>query len=234
MTLTIAAQGEDPTGNVFLILGADGRGVIQSQDGTRAELNIMKKIAKLSEHVGILTAGDGHIGNYLVERFVEEHADDDIDGVSQVAESFSDFCRGILSNLNNVPFVNFPQVAYIIAGLDQQNGVFKKPKIFLLPSTNGFLLGRSPTPYEVQGKPFIALYKFSKEFEEEENKNSVERLARFVAQCIYDTHRIDGDVGLPTWLAQITSEGYREFLEGTARDFYDTWEVERADQVARE
>jgi len=233
MTLTIAAHGKDTANNVFLILGADCRGVVQSQDGTRAELNIMKKIAKLSDHVGILIAGDGHAGNFLVQRFVEEHIGTNIDGVSLVVDEFSNFCRTTLSNLNNVPVNNIPQVVFIVAGLDQQEGVFKKPKIFLLSSSNGFFIGQSPTPYEVQGKPFIAHYKFAKEFEYDENNNTIEGLARFVAQCIYDTHRTDGDVGLPTWIAQITSDGYRELLEGAARELYTPWDIEHARHIAR-
>lgn len=231
MTLIIAAHGSDSGRNNFVILGADCRGVVESS-GSRAELNIMNKLAKLADHVGILIAGDGHIGNYLVERFTEENADNNIDGISNVAEQFSEFCRQQFRSINDVPTIELPAVVFIIAGLDEINGQYQHPKIFISSSNNGFLLGRSPTPYEIQGKPFIALYKFAKRFEE--NKNSINKLSKFIAQSIFDTHEIDGDVGLPSWIARITLDGYEKLTERDARELYATWEEQRLDLIASE
>jgi len=232
MTLIIAAHGTDDENNNYIILAADCRGVIQTADGIRSELNIMKKLAKLSEHVGILIAGNGHFGNYLVERFIEVSAENDIDGITDVAEEFGRFCQDCLRRSNDVPRIDFPQVTFIIVGFDKERSIYKIPKIYTLSSADGFILGRSPTPYEIQGKPFIALYKFAKEFED--NNNSVDRLSRFIAQCIFDTHEIDGDVGLPTWVARITSDGYNELTEEQARSLYQSWDMERLERAARE
>jgi len=65
------------------------------------------------------------------------------------------------------------------------------------------MLGR-PDPVAHGGKPFIALYHYNQLYNEEMSKDE---LVQYVAQCIYDTMAVDGDVGGRIRISIIDSDG---------------------------
>ena len=224
MTLIIAAIGEyeeEQKKKPFIIMGADDRIVITSSSGVRSESCGAEKLFKLSKYCGVLIADDGVIGKTLIERFKMQYKDKKLVWVSEIVEEFSKFSREMFKN--SIGFPQIPSVIFIFAGFDKENEELK-PKIFVLWSGDGFLVRSSIKPYEIQGQPWISLYKFEKEYEKA--KFSIDKLSRLVCQSIFDTHRINsGNVGKPTWYARIDEEGFKshEELGIEVKDLYDEW-----------
>jgi 20S proteasome alpha/beta subunit len=200
MTLVIAASGRN-----FMVVGADSRATIHDASGNRIEINTVKKIIPVAKHVVVLIYGEADESIYLAKRF--KFLNKKIDGVSRVAEKYAEFCRKEMQKIANVPRLPeyFPMFGFIVAGLDPaRNGrVYNVPRSYTLKSHNGFLLGR-PDPVAHGGKPFIALYQYNQKYDEEMNKD---QLTQYVAQCIYDTMSVDGDVGGRIRITVIDSEG---------------------------
>jgi len=84
-------------------------------------------------------------------------------------------------------------------------------------SGSGFRLGKYPSGYGIDGKPFVAHYLFRKIYSSD---LSIEEMCKLVAQSIYDTKKLDGDVGGEIRLAIIDNSGFR--LVPTA-DVYDEY-----------
>lgn len=200
MTLVIAASGKD-----FMVVGADSRGTFHDTSGNRIEINTVRKIIPVAKHVVVLIYGEADESIYFAKRF--KFLNKKIDGVSKVAEKFAEFCRKEFEKVRTVPRHPdyFPIFGFIVAGLDpSKNGrVYNVPRSYSLKSHNSFLLGR-PDPVAHGGKPFIALYHYNKTFEDDMTKDD---LSKYVAQCIYDTMAVDGDVGGRIRINIIDSEG---------------------------
>jgi len=113
VTLVIAASGLD-----FMVLGADSRGTIQDESGNRVEINTVKKIIPVANHVAVLIYGQADESIYFAKRF--KFLNKTIDGVSRVAEKFAEFCRNEMQKVKDVPKHPdyFPMFGFIIAGLD--------------------------------------------------------------------------------------------------------------------
>ena len=203
MTLVVAA----PCAN-FVVVGADSRGTIQDIAGNRSEINIMEKIIEVGTHVVILTYGDSDSSNYLVEKFKDQC--NNIDGVTRVAEQFASLCRDEMSKIRSVPHLPnfFPNFGFIIAGLDKVNRKYTRPRCYNLKSITGCMLGR-PLPFAIDGKPFIAHYLFAQKFHP---NMELDDLCALVAQVIYDTMSIDGDVGGKIKIGVINQTKFRELL----------------------
>jgi 20S proteasome alpha/beta subunit len=215
LTLVIAAQGID-----FVVLGTDSRGTIQDGGGTRVELNIMMKLTKISKFVGILMYGSADQATYFIHKFKstlkgENH------NASEIAEKLADLCRHEARKVNDVPAVAFPTFGFVITGLDKK-GTKYIPRCYTLDSGSGFRLGMSKHGFALEGKPMIAYYLFAKMYNKEMN---VPDLCTLVAQTLYDTIKVDGDVGGKMRIAIIDSSGIREFPEGDINTWITKWEL---------
>jgi len=199
MTLVVAAPSRN-----FLVLGADSRGTVQDSGGARVEMNQMKKIVPLAKHVAVLLYGAADQGVYLARKFLP--ANRNIDGVTKAAEKFADFCRDEIRKVSDVPRQYFPLFGFIVAGLDRRGNSYSIPACYRFDSASGCMLG-SPDPYAIAGKPFIAQYLFEQRYAE---NMGVDELCALVAQCIYDTICVDGDVGGRIRVAIVDEVGFRE------------------------
>lgn len=201
MTLVIAAKGSD-----FIILGADSRGTMRDVAGNRVELNLAVKLIQITDHIAFLVYGDAHISDYLIEKF-KEKLSGKTKTVSEVAEEFADFCREEVKKTLDVPREYIPNFGFIIAGLDFKSKI-PIPRCYKLRSLDGFELGIYREDFAIAGKYIIATYLFSKEFKQD---MTVEQLSNLTANAIYDTSKIDGDVGGKIKMARIDENGYTPY-----------------------
>jgi 20S proteasome alpha/beta subunit len=221
MTLVLALSGPER-----MVLGSDSRGTFENEAGARVEINTMKKIIPVAKHVVILLYGNANEGIYLVKRF--KFLNKRIDGVSNVAEGFAKFCKSEMKKTKDVPHHPnyFPNFGFIVAGLDTEGRtrIYRTPRTYNLGSVNGFRLGR-PDPFGFGGKPFIALYLYAQRFQSQRTHEEMllDDMCKFVAQCIYDTMSIDGDVGGKIHLAIIDRVGFREMPEQDVRRRIQQW-----------
>lgn len=216
MTLVVAAPGQD-----FLVLGADSRGVVES-GGARVEINIMTKITPVTKYTAILMYGASEAGNQLVEKY-KAGINPDLEGVTEVAENFCDFCQNEERKIKDVPRhpeYGWPLFGFLVCGLDKKDEKYRIPLIYTLKSYTGFRLGLCK-PFAIEGKPWIAYYLFAKNYREDKTVNE---LCTLVAQSLYDTICIDGDVGGTIKLAIIDAEGLRELSDSDVRDCIEVWE----------
>jgi len=219
MTLVIAACGPD-----FVVLGADSRATIDS-GAARVEVNIMEKITPVTSHAAILLSGEAGLGDQLIEKFKLSLKKKDY-GATSIAEQLTDFCIEDAKKHVGVPTYPsyFPNLVFIIAGLDKKGSRYRVPRCYTLDSLRGFRLGLSKG-YEIQGKSMIARYLFAKNFQWD---MQLDDLCRLVAQTIYDVMSIDGDVGGRIRLARIDPAGYTEIPESDVQmEYIIPWDVER-------
>lgn len=227
MTLIIAAPGKDAPGKDFILLGADSRGTVESGMG-RIEINTMQKLIPVTEFTAVLIYGSSEVTNHLVEKFISERAND-LKWIKEVAAEFSAFCQEEERRLAGVP--KHPDsiddiFGFIIAGLEEnENG--HKAYAYHLSSYDGFRQGLC-RPYAIEGKPLIALYMFAKEYEENLTQD---KLCQLVAQSIYDTERVDGDVGGRIKLAIIDSDGLREIPNNAIDDYIEYWKGDGLEKI---
>jgi len=216
MTLVIAAPGKD-----FVVLGADSRGVIQTETA-RVEINTMKKLIPITKYTAILMYGASEEGNQLVEKY-KTTIKKDLEEATAVAEDFCEFCREEERKLADVP--KHPNAwswfGFIVCGLNKIGDKYSAPLLYNLHNLNGFRLGLCK-PYAIKGKPLIAYYLFAKEYRDD---MTVDELCKLVAQSIYDTLCIDGDVGGSIKLAIIDADGLREISDSDTRDYIETWQL---------
>lgn len=213
MTLVIAAQGND-----FVVLGTDSRGTIQDTGGTRVELNIMNKLVVISKYVAILMHGSAEYGDYLIEKF-KLTLRGKIHNVSDIAEKFSEICREEGRKLIDVPSTHLPSFGFVITGLDKKSGKYV-PKSYYLTSGSGFRLRIPKHGFALEGKTMIAYYLFAQKYH---NDMDVDGICTLVAQTLYDTKSVDGDVGGKLRIAIIDKNGLREPPESDIDTWIDKW-----------
>ncbi len=221
MTLVIAAPGKD-----FIVLGADSRGVIDFGAG-RIEVNTHKKLIQLTKYVSVLMYGSSEEGNQLVEKY-REQINPKLEHVDKVAQDFCKFCQNEERAIADVPknpesYVSF---GFLVCGLKVKDGKCS-PLIYSLHNDNGFRLGLCK-PFAILGKPLIAHYLFAKEYVDD---MTVEKLCILVAQSIYDTMQIDGDVGGQIRISIIDSEGARELSDTDVNSQYETWSLKKLKKI---
>ncbi len=223
MTLVIAAPGTN-----FILLGADSRAVIQDVAGNRVQINTVKKLIHVSKYVAMLVYGESEVAVQLLEKY-KLNMEADIEGASDVAESFAEFCGEEFKKVMWVPKAGLPIFGFLVAGLNKGGGEYKIPCIYNIISTNGFMPGIC-RPFAIKGKPIIALYNFAKKYDE---NMSVEEISYLVAQSIYDTIEIDGDVGGKIRMAIITPKiGFREISD--VEKYIERWEIGRLRKIMEE
>jgi len=199
MTLVIAAPGKN-----FVVIGYDSRGILQDTAGTRIERNDMEKMIRIADHVCVLMYGNGDIGNEFVEKF-KSNLSTGTDGVTKIADDFAEFCREKIKVIKDVPYESFPNLGFVVAGLDEEEGTYKTPRTYYLESTYAFMLAHPP--YVIKGKKVIAEYIFVKTYKKDAE---LDDLCSLVAQSIYDTMSVDGDVGGDIKMGIIRSDGLTE------------------------
>jgi len=208
VTLVIAAQGSG-----FLILGTDSKETVTNAARNRIELNNQIKLVKINNKVGILMYGETQIPDYLIEKFKEELSRKNMN-VTDIAENFASFCRNEARKTYDVRIARFPLFGFVIAGLDKKGRKYI-PRCFNLESGTGFSLGLYSEKFAIEGKPFLALYLFSKKYRQ---NMSVEELSELVAEAFHDTKKIDGDVGGETKMARIDETGFIEYTKEAIDD----------------
>ena len=215
MTLVIAAYGKD-----FVILAADSRGTLRESDGgTRVELNRYRKLRHINDRVGLLMYGDANFANYLVEQFGR---DNDLSrlGVTSFSHKFAKFARDELAKVPIISRGAVPPYGYIIAGLEQGSRRSAAPRCLGLYSANGFHVCEYDR-FAIEGKPILANYLFAKGFFDDMDE---EELSSLVAQAIYDTRKVDGDVGGSIHMTIIDRKGLRPVDASDIDKMIDQWE----------
>lgn len=226
MTLVIACCGKD-----FVVLAADSRITFRDAAGNSIGINLMEKMTQVSKHVAILLSGEAGSADRLIETF-KLKMPRGLDGVTKVAEAFAEFCRKEAKKAADVPMhpSYFPDFGFIVAGLDPRKGRYVVPRSYNLDSTTGYRLFLSRL-FEIHGKPLIALYMFSKQFEV---NMVVDQLCRLTAQALYDTAKIDGEVGGDLKMAKIESDGYRPISDKDIQSFIEPWELSRLRAIMKQ
>lgn len=193
MTLIIAAQGED-----FLIVAADSRETVDA-GAIRVEVNIAEKLVQLTKHTALLFCGDAGHAQYLVSKFQAITSHRRERGVTQIAEEFSLFCQEEALRVKDVPtfsyaptYKYFPNIGFVLGGLDKIGNRFSRPMCYGLASHRGYRLELGRGGFVLDGKPMLARYLFAHYYKP---NMDVDSLSKLIVQCLYDTSRVDGDVG---------------------------------------
>jgi 20S proteasome alpha/beta subunit len=199
VTLVIAAHGVD-----FVVLAADSRGTVEDQAGTKVAINRYRKIWKINDRVAALIYGDADPAKYLVESFLNSNNVSRL-GVTAVARALAKHCRFWLNELPEHPAVRLPGFGFVVSGLDPKGRGKLKPQSYALKSETGFTLGAYDS-FALEGKPIVAYYMFAQNYHEDSDQSG---LSSLVAQALYDTVMVDGDVGGTIRLAIIDRTGMR-------------------------
>jgi 20S proteasome alpha/beta subunit len=214
LTLVIAAHGQD-----FVVLAADSRGTLEEAGGTRVEQNRFRKLRQLNARAALLMYGDADPSNYLIEQFVRDR-DISALGITPLGQDFADFCR---TEWNKIPLIaseRLPGFGYILAGLEVKRRSSGPPRILGLQSDDGFCL-RSYDKAGIEGKSVLAHYIFARHFREEMDQD---QLSELVAQAIFDTKMVDGDVGGSIHMTIIDGQGMREIEPVDVERMIEQWE----------
>lgn len=214
MTLVIAAHGVD-----FVVLAADSRGTLEEAGGTRVEQNRFRKLRHLNPRVALLMYGDADPSNYLVEQFLQDRDVSNL-GITPLGQECAEFCR---SEWNKIPMIaseRLPRFGYILAGLEVKRRALGPPRILGLQSDDGFCL-RSYDKAGIEGKSVLAHYIFARRFRERMDQD---QLSELVAQAIFDTKMVDGDVGGSIHMTIIDGQGMREIEPGDVDRMIEQWE----------
>jgi len=226
LTLVIACSGKD-----YVVLGADSRVTYRDAAGNSIGMNIMDKLIPVSKHVAILLSGEAGSADRIIERF-KLKLPKTLDGGTKVAEEFERFCQREARKAVGVPMHPnyFPEFSFIVAGLDKKGNEFAIPRFYTLDSLTGYRLGLSRL-FEIQGKPLIARYLFCKQFERD---MVVDKLCRLVAQSLYDTTKIDGEVGGDIKMARIEQDGYHPIPDKDIETFIEPWGLGRLREIMKQ
>jgi len=201
-----------------VVLGADSQGTIES-GGARTEIKGLIKLKKLNARTGILYSGDVNYAEYMIDKFQSTSPNQD-ENVTKIANDFRKMCIKENEEHAGIQVSSLPQYSLIISGLD--GGKKNIPKCYSMNSGSGFRLGKYPSGYGIGGKPFIAHFLFRKNYS---NTKNVDEICKLVAQSIYDTKKVDGDVGGVIRLAIIDKGGFREVLTADIyNEYITTWQ----------
>jgi 20S proteasome alpha/beta subunit len=214
MTLVIAAHGTD-----FVVLAADSRGTVADQAGTKVAINRYRKIWKINDRVAVLIYGDADPAKYLVESFLRTVSVRRF-GVTSVTGKFARYCRSKLDEIPVHPAVRLPSFGFVVSGLDSEGRRKLVPRSFGLRSDTGYALG-TYDGFALEGKPIIAYYMFARSYHEDADQA---RLSSLVAQALYDTVMVDGDVGGTIRLAIIDRSGLRWVPQTDLEGIITQWE----------
>ena len=213
MTLVIAAKGAD-----FVVLGADTRGTTLDPSGNRVEINSFRKISSVNTRVAVLLHGEASAANYLLDQLRAERSIDRL-GVSQVAQKLYKLGTAQMRETPPSAWKLMPQFGLIVAGVDRPPRHVAVPKCLGLSTSDGFW-PHSYDHFAIRGKPLIANYLFAQRYKEDLVVNAMTEL---VAQALYDTMNVDGDVGGDMDVMIIDGEGSRTLLKEDLPDLITAW-----------
>lgn len=232
MTLIISAKGqhaEKDGKDDFIVVGCDSRGVVEVENIIRTEINTSKKLFQLGDYCCIMLSGDEELGITLIKGFLEKTSVRG-KGVSKIAQEFYQFAKKQCEEIDDFTLVTqklFPDVDFIISGMDKQGKKFTKGKIFILRKSSLFfpLLIENFIP---SGQSLLAFYLFEKYYKSYKKSKTLDDMCFLVGQSIYDTQRINGNVGGDITVAVIDSKKFRIL---NAQDFFKDWDNQELDQI---
>lgn len=99
----------------------------------------------------------------------------------------------------------FPEIAFIVVGLQKEGRKIKRPRIFTLYSYSLFFPGEV-RDYAIEGKTTISDYLFTKHYKQE---LSDDKKIELITRCLYDTENIDGEAGGKKTIAVLDKYGYK-------------------------
>lgn len=213
MTLIISAHGKD-----FVVLGADSRGTMVDQGGNRVEINTEQKIVQVGKQVSVLLYGDAAAARFLIAESKKQAGFDRLD-VAAAAKALWTVGRSQLSQIPPLAWKEVPSFGLIVSGVQRGPKSRKIPRSIGLYSSEGFFPREYPR-YSIKGKPLIAMFLFARRYKDDYTEDEMVRL---VAQALYDTMNIDGDVGGDLNIAIIDSSGTRSVPKGDLRSMIDAW-----------
>lgn len=221
MTLLVALSGRDG-----LVLGADSRGTFGDPRGVTAQNDSQQKAHILSRHVGALQAGAGEVGALIVQHARERITNDGIDGATPVMNALRDTARDLYTEwFPSVPPIPAPQavmtgqaparpdLAFIVAGYELQEGADPLPRIYQMGSGTDFAPMVHDYGFAVAGVAQYALYLLNRLYEP---GRSVEELQALAVYVITETASQDGKVGGPVKLIRVSPDTGGEMLEQEA------------------
>ena len=231
MTLIISAKGHHINRNGeresdFIVLGCDSRGVVEIKDVFRTEVNNYKKLFPLNDYCCVMLSGDSESGLSLINGFLEK-SKIQRKGVSDVVEEFCRFCRARFNEIEEFSLTTqerFPDVDFIIAGMDKVGNNFTKGKMFTLRRARLF----NPAfcdDFIALGQNFLAYYFCEKLYK---NDLDLDTVLSIVGQAIYDTMRTNGNVGGDITLAVIDSKKFRPM---DTKDYIVEWEQQELNKI---
>ena len=166
-----------------------------------------------------MLSGDAEFGFTLIDEFKEKGKLEG-KGVSKIAEEFCIFCRNKFNKIENFSLQSqklFPAMDFVISGMDKEGGKFTKGKMFLLRKNRLFTPSLNDN-FILSGQ-FLLAYYFLEKFYKKDLE--LDEICLLVGQAIYDTKRINGNVGGEISLAVIDSKKFR-FIN--AQDYFVEWE----------
>ncbi len=198
-----------------MIVGADSRETVDV-GAVRVEVNMAEKMVKLTNHAFVLLCGDAGYAQNLIQKFKATIARRHERGITQLTDDFSSFCQQAAIRTSRVPtwspyppHAYYPNIGFVLGGLDMENGRFTKPSCWGLSSYRGYRpesgLQAEGGGFVLDGKAMIARYLFARH--PYQAGMNVEKLSTLVARCLFDTARVDGDVGGRWKMAIIMAEG---------------------------
>jgi 20S proteasome alpha/beta subunit len=207
MTLIIAAQGDG-----FIVAAADTRETVDA-GAIRVEVNIAEKLVMLTPHTAVLFCGDSGYAQNIIARYQAKIAGQRELGVTPLADDFAIFCQeeakktvGVPTFSRVKPYRNFPDIGFVLGGLDKAGRKFTQPRCYGLSSWTGYRLELGGGGFVLDGKPMLARYLFAHHYRAGMDIGS---LCDLVIRCLYDTSRVDGDVGGKYRLAIILPDEVR-------------------------
>lgn len=214
MTLVIAAEGKD-----FVVLISDGKGMWTEEDGTRFESRNEDKMFKLSKYTCALIAGDSELGAEFIESFKLKNKGCANWPMRRVVKAFSKHCKKELGHLTDIVHPannNFPDIVYVIGGMDKVGRKFF-PIINILRSQRNLCMVGRKRRNAAEGSPLIARYILSKNYSE---NLSLNEMCLLVAEAMAETITIDGNVGGKVRMSVVDKRtGVREFTADIVEKF---------------
>ena len=224
MTLLVCVHGSDG-----LVLATDSRGTFGDPRSVTAQNDNQKKLFRVNDNVGVMTAGAGELAANLM-REVQPQLDASLDkGVTAIMSAlrvgtirlYDQWFSGFA--IQPIPGIDRPlrpDLQMIVAGYDLDGaGARDEAKIYSLAAQINFAPLQHDYGFALQGIPQYALYLLNRLHEDGQPASKLESLAAYV---ITETASQDGKVGGPVQMAVITkTNGYIQRTPDQVREVVD-------------
>jgi 20S proteasome alpha/beta subunit len=218
VTLIISAHGSD-----CVVVGSDSRGTTK-HGGSRVEINMMEKIYPIGTHAAVLICGETGLATNFAD-ILAQRVGKAKGTTRQVATALSKIAQNEALAAKGIPAHPdyFPNIGFIVAGLDVDGRKPPIPSSFILESTSAYRLGKAQN-FAMDGKHLIAQYIFSRDFRV---GMSIDELEYLVVGALLETMSVDGDVGGRPKLGIITKhEGWRFIIPEEVKKVERAWKDE--------